>query len=120
MKKILALFIIVISHAFPANALMQIDITRGNVDPLPIALPYIGGTTEEEKKLGRDIIGLIENDLEDSGLFASINRKAFIQEILSSETFPQFASWRQINAAALLTGDISIIKEKELDLYEHK
>ncbi len=91
-----------------AYALVSIDITRGNVDPLPVALPYLAGSDESAKSLGQAISEVIEKDLESSGLFKSINRKAFIQEILNKETMPNFPDWRQINAAALVTGGVTV------------
>ena len=38
MKRILLFFIIYFISINPGNALIQVDITRGNLDPLPIAV----------------------------------------------------------------------------------
>lgn len=91
-----------------ANALVTIDITRGNVDPLPVALPYLAGSDASATEMGKAIIEVVEHDLESSGLFKSIDRKAFIQEILSKDTLPTFPDWRQISAAALITGGVTV------------
>lgn len=116
MKKIL-LFIVTLALSYQsANAAISIDITRGNIDPMPIALPYLGSSDKDAAKLGKQIIEVVEQDLERSGLFKSINRRAFIQEIQSSYTVPSFQSWRQINASALITGGIDFSGENDFDV----
>ena len=63
----------------PAAAELRIDITRGTVEPLPIAITDFLGTTPEDARFGRDISGVVSADLVRSGLFHSIDRQAFIQ-----------------------------------------
>jgi TolB protein len=109
---ILAAFIL---SAASANAAISIDITRGNADPMPIAMPYLG-STEEARQLGAQIIEVVEKDLEGSGLFRSINKKSFLQEIQNGQTVPVFPSWRQVNASALVTGGIKYSGSDEFSL----
>lgn len=109
---IAALFIVTLA-ANSANALVSIDITRGNVDPMPIALPFLAGSDETAAGIGKAITEVVEKDLESSGLFKSINRKAFIQEIAGKDTLPSFADWKQISAAALVTGAITNVTATE-------
>lgn len=97
--------LVFILRANSANALVSIDITRGNVDPMPVALPYL--VDEGTGDLGKQIMQVVESDLNSSGLFKSINRSSFIQEITAKDTMPSFADWRQINAAALVTGGVT-------------
>ena len=94
-------------------ALISIDITRGNIDPLPIALPYLSAEGDQKnqkttKDLRKNIVNVVENDLESTGLFRSINREAFIQNIEGSRTIPNYPDWRQINASALLVGGVNL------------
>jgi len=91
-----------------ANALVSIDITRGNVDPLPVR-PALScwRVMNLENDLGKAIMDVVEKDLESSGLFKSISKQAFIQQISSKDTMPSFPDWRQISAAALVTGGIT-------------
>jgi TolB protein len=98
-----------------ANALISIDITRGNADPMPIALPYFGSADIEASKFGEQMMGVIQKDLETSGLFRSINRQSFLQEIRNAQTIPVYSSWRQVNASALLTGGIKFSGESGFD-----
>lgn len=83
----------------PAHAVLKIDITRGNVDPMPIALPDLPGNG-----MGAEIIRVVSADLERSGLFRPIDKQAFIEQITTQTNNPRFADWRKINAAALVTG----------------
>ena len=88
----------------PAHAQLRVDITRGTVAPLPIAVPEFFGNQEAERSVGRDIANVIAADLERSGLFKPIDRRAFIQQITALQVRPRFGDWRQINAQALVAG----------------
>ncbi len=86
----------------PAYALLKIDITKGNVEPLPIALPDLSGG-----QIGRDIMQVVSADLERSGLFRPIPQSAFIEQVSGATVTPRYADWRQINAAGLVTGGVT-------------
>jgi TolB protein len=87
-----------------ARAELHIDITHGQSQPLPIAIPPFNGEGPNGK-LGQDITGVVSNDLQSSGLFQVLNPKSFIQDV-STGGPPQFGTWRQINAQALVTGTV--------------
>lgn len=98
--------------AEPAHAIVTIDINRGNINPLPIAVPEFvfeanaltdAGTVKE---LGHNIASIIEADLERSGLFAAVPHAAFIALPTASDVRPRFASWRSIGAQALVVGQV--------------
>jgi len=81
----------------PAQALVEIDITSGHADPLPVALmPFEG-------QYGDQIVEVIENNLRRTGLFAPIEARKFIQR-QSVNFVPRFADWRLIEAQALVHG----------------
>ncbi len=88
----------------PAAALLKIDITQGNVDPLPLAVSEFDAAETEARRLGRGIADVISADLERSGLFQPIDRGAFIQTPAAMRVQPRFGDWRIINAQALVTG----------------
>ncbi len=88
----------------PVRADLQVDITRGTVKPLPIAITEFFGRTPQEIKIGRLMADLISTDLGRSGLFQPIDRRAFIQKISELRVQPRFGDWRQINAQALVSG----------------
>ncbi len=91
----------------PAGAVLSIDITEGNPRPMPIALPDFVAGTPEEGQVASDVTAVISNDLQRSGLFAPIDPSAFVARITNTDTVPQFADWRVINAQALVTGRIT-------------
>lgn len=96
------LLILCCTLASPAHALLKIDITRGNVDPVPIALPDLPGSS-----LGGEIMEVVSADLERSGLFRPISPDSFIEQITEQTNLPRFGDWRRINAAALVTGVVA-------------
>ena len=88
-----------------ATAQLRVDITRGTVQPMPIAIPEFFGERENEVEVGRQIADVIAGDLERSGLFKPIDRRAFIQTVMAPKVRPRFGDWRQINAQALVSGN---------------
>ena len=94
--------------AGPAAALLKIDITQGNVDPLPLAVSEFDAAETEARRLGRGIADVISADLERSGLFQPIDRGAFIQTPAAMRVQPRFGDWRIINAQALVTGNAKL------------
>jgi TolB protein len=88
-----------------AQAVVEIDITQGNIEPLPIAIPAFSGGGKEDK-LAAEISGVIQADLVRSGLFRAIDQASFIETNVSVNAPPQFASWRPIGAQALVVGAI--------------
>ncbi|WP_310622092.1 Tol-Pal system beta propeller repeat protein TolB [Flexibacterium corallicola] len=91
--------------AQPAAALVEIDITQGQVEPMPIALPDFGGTGVESE-LAKNITEIIQADLRRSGLFQPIDPAAFIQQSMNVNTQPRFGDWRTIGSQALVTGSL--------------
>ena len=93
--------LVAIFVAAPAFAVVEIDINKGNVQPLPIAINDFSG------KLGDQISGVVQADLKRSGLFAPIDKTAFIQKGLTTDQSPTFTDWTVINAQALVVGRVS-------------
>ena len=92
--------------AAPAGAL-ELDLTRGNTQPIRIAVTDFTGPTAQEVQLGRDISGVVEADLKRSGLFAPLEKAAFIEKVGNFDMTPRFADWKVINAEALVTGRVA-------------
>ena len=91
----------------PAAAVVKLDVTQGNVQPLPIALPDFIGSGLPDPGLGRSVTQIIASNLQRSGLFAPIDQAAYIERISNFDTAPRFPDWRQINAQALVTGRLA-------------
>jgi TolB protein len=89
----------------PAGAVLKLDVTQGNVQPLPIALPdFIAAPGLPDPAMGRNITQVITANLRRSGLFAPIDQAAYLERIADFNAQPRFPAWRQINAQALVTG----------------
>ncbi|NKJ33620.1 MULTISPECIES: Tol-Pal system beta propeller repeat protein TolB [Rhizobium] len=89
--------------ATPAYAVVEININKGNVQPMPIAITDL----LSNDSLGQQISGVIAADLQRSGLFAPINKQAFIEKISNPDSTPRFPDWTAINAQALVTGRVT-------------
>ncbi|WDI32387.1 Tol-Pal system beta propeller repeat protein TolB [Hyphococcus flavus] len=118
MKKILTILLTVFiaGLANPAFARVEIDITQGNVDPMPIAVPDFLGAAAETTGLGRDITGVIMNDLDRSGLFQVIDQRAYIEKPDSVNVRPRFADWRIINAQVLVVGEVEELPDGRIQV----
>ncbi|GAA0600009.1 Tol-Pal system beta propeller repeat protein TolB [Caenispirillum bisanense] len=90
----------------PARAEVRIDITRGSVEPMPIAVVPFAAADPQAAQLGRDVAGVVAADLERSGLFRPLDQAAFIQRDLQMNTPPRFMDWRSIAAQALVHGAV--------------
>ncbi len=91
----------------PAAAVTRVDITSGNVQPMPIALPDFVGGASGENDIAHNITGIIAANLQRSGLFAPIDPAAYIEKISNPDSVPRFPDWKAINAQALVTGRIT-------------
>ncbi|MGY5808321.1 Tol-Pal system beta propeller repeat protein TolB [Rhizobium sp. LEGMi198b] len=89
--------------ATPAYAVVEININKGNVQPMPIAITDL----LSNDGLGAQISGVIAADLQRSGLFAPVNKQAFIEKISNPDATPRFQDWTAINAQALVTGRVT-------------
>jgi TolB protein len=93
--------------ARPARAVLQLDVTPGNFQPLPIAIPDFLGGTPADNETAVGVSQVITADLKRSGLFAPIDPAAFLEKIASVDVVPRFPDWRTINAQALVTGRVT-------------
>ena len=91
----------------PAYALVEININKGNVSPLPIAITDF----LSQDGIGAKISDVVAADLKRSGLFAPVDKQAFIEKIANPNVAPRFQDWKTINAQALVTGQV--VKEAD-------
>ena len=121
MKKIVLVLLYLFIFNSAADALVEVDITRGNLDPLPIAVSplYIEPGSKEIKQdgkviknIGNEISKVIEVNIRRSGLFNPLKKESFVQNPDIAHAKPRFEDWRLIKAQALVTGKVSITDEK--------
>ncbi len=104
-----------------ANSVIEVDITRGNLNPLPVAVSPLFSDENTNKnlknnfeiiKLGEKISEVVENNLKTTGLFNPIEKKAFLQKPDVAHLKPRFEDWALIKSQALVTGQIKLENEK--------
>ena len=114
-------FIIFFLLSAKAYSLIEIDITRGNLDPLPIAVSPLFQDDNSKRNsinelkienVGSEISLVVENNLKISGLFNPLNKEAFLQKPDIAHLKPRFEDWALIKAQALITGKVTIEDKK--------
>ncbi|MBB5752602.1 Tol-Pal system beta propeller repeat protein TolB [Prosthecomicrobium pneumaticum] len=103
---LVAALLSVVAGGRPAFALIELDVTQGSIQPLPIAIPAFIGGGGEDAQLAADISQVISANLRRSGLFAPLDPASFIERITSADQTPRFQDWRVIDAQALVTGAV--------------
>jgi len=88
------------------KAELRLDITGGEVRPMPIAIPPFAAAAGGGSQEGHDIPGVVAADLGGSGLFRPLDPQSFIADASATDSQPNFADWRPINAQALITGAV--------------
>jgi TolB protein len=113
MNKLIGLagaFLFAVIAVAPASAALKVDVTQGNVQPLPIAIPDFLG----DAAAGRNIAGVIRNDLDRSGLFRPLDPTSYIEKISDINVPPRFGDWRAIQAQGLVTGSATLQSDGRL------
>ncbi len=119
MKKLFYITLFLISSLTHSFALIKVDITRGNLDPLPIAVSPLHVDSKSQKlnsvkinDLGLKISQIIEQNFKSTGLFNPLKKEAFVQKPDIAHLKPRFEDWRLIKAQALVTGKLKVIDNK--------
>jgi TolB protein len=96
--------------AAPARAQVEVDVNQGVLQPLPIAIPAFGGAAP----YGGDVVKVISDDLERSGLFKPLDPTTFTGVVTDVNLQPAFPAWKQGRAQALVEGQVSMTPEGQL------
>jgi TolB protein len=121
MKKFFLILFVLLIFPIKTFALIEVDITRGNLNPLPLAVSPLSIDDKSKKTfneilkvkdVGSEISSIVENNLRTSGLFNPLNKNAFLQAPDIANLKPRFEDWNLIKAQALITGKVSYDNEK--------
>ena len=121
MKKNFIILFLIALIPIKAFALIEVDITRGNLNPLPLAVSPLSIDDKSKKSfenilkkenIGSEISTIVENNLRTSGLFNPLNKDAFLQAPDIANLKPRFEDWNLIKAKALITGKVTYVDEK--------
>ena len=99
-----------------ARAELVIDITQGNITPMPIAITDFYADNEATAKIGKQMADVIRADLERSGLFKPIDQRAYLQAPKDLQVTPVFGNWRKIAAQALSTGLVRALSDGQINV----
>ncbi len=114
LQRLCAGLLVCIGLSLPAHAVLEVDINRGQVDPIPIALPNFSGADTQSQQYGVDITTIIGNNLERSGLFRPLPQNSYLQQLPDFNAQPQFVDWQTIQARALVTGQAVLLGDGRL------
>ncbi len=106
LRTLLFAFSVLALTSVSARAEIRIDVTRGNIDPMPVAITDFFSIDSGTATIGVQLAEVIAADLERSGLFSPIDQRAYIQSTESLQARPRFSDWRVINAQALVSGSV--------------
>ncbi|MFC4272951.1 Tol-Pal system beta propeller repeat protein TolB [Sneathiella chungangensis] len=115
-RTLLAGLVLAIALASVARAELVIDITQGNIEPMPIAVTDFYADNEATAKIGKQMADVIRADLERSGLFVPIDPRAYLQQPKDLQVTPVFANWRKIAAQALSTGLVRALGDGQINV----
>ena len=87
---------------------LRLDITEGQIAPIPVAVADFTGLDGVPSDVGRQISQVISDDLVSSGLFTAIDSAAFISPPSSPSLRPEFANWTPLGAKGLVVGSAFI------------
>tara|TARA_B100001741_G_scaffold10695_1_gene8467 strand:- start:864 stop:1673 length:810 start_codon:yes stop_codon:yes gene_type:complete len=121
MKKLLILSFVIFLIPLKSFSLIEVDITRGNLNPLPLAVSPLSIDNNsrnnfkrilDKENIGAAISLIVENNLKTTGLFNPLNKDAFLQAPDIANLKPRFEDWNLIKAQALITGKVDYVDEK--------
>ena len=102
-------------YPFSIFAELRIDITQGNMDPIPVAILEFNSNSKEALEISSNINQVISNNLERSGLFSVLHKKLFFNLTIPFEEKPTFSDWKITTAQGLVHGKLKI-KNDKLDI----
>ncbi len=105
-------FALLIFFSFSVKSELRIDITQGNLNPIPVAILEFNSSNSESKEISSNINIVISNNLERSGLFSILPKKIFFNTSLPFEKKPNFEDWKITTAQGLVHGKLDLRNEK--------
>ena len=107
---IVAIFLVVYKPLFSEQVVPEIDIevTDGVVDPIPVAMPKFVIENYSSSSVAREIGQIIRDNLIQTALFRIIPDDAYISNLTSIDAPVRFADWRAINSDLLIAGYVEV------------
>jgi TolB protein len=124
MKHIFSVLLFIFSVSI--HAADPIYITKGNAKAIPISINHFKFGNSMEESAANQVVQIIQQDLDHSGIFRSTNQDAFIENVRGFNISPNFSSWKTINTNFLVNGSVEkrgsklAIKIALWDIYNEK
>jgi TolB protein len=99
--------------AAPAQADLQVLITKGVTDPIPIAIVPFGRAVPADG--GFDVAAVVQHDLESSGRFRPMQRRDMLSTPTSANDV-QAADWKAAGDDYVVVGRVTASSASELDV----
>src|SRR5579863_1804961 len=97
----------------PARAELQVNVTQGVTDPIPIAIvPFARAVPADG---GLDVAGVVQHDLESSGRFRPMPRKDMLSTPMRAADV-QAADWKAAGNDYVVVGRVTAVSTNELDI----
>jgi len=118
-------FLFIVLFTFEAFTL-EVTLTEGKVKPTPIAITDFFSYDLNLQNVGKNISTIISENLQRSGLFSPLDKRAFIQDNKSLSEQTRFEDWKLIKAQHLVSGQIEkknnkiVVSFKLHDVYQQK
>ena len=87
---------------------LKLKVTSGIIEPLTFAIAPFEAQSAQAQNVVDELVQVITDDLNNTGLFRSIPPSAFIAQRQSFEEPVRYPDWRALNTRALITGAISV------------
>jgi len=111
----ISLLILLLNYKLLLSNPLEIDVTKGKIEPIPVAITKFNYKSSLEKIISNNIYEVVSYDLINSGLFKKISNKAFLQSEEEVFSQPLFSDWRLIDANLIVSG-IIILEEQKLSV----
>ncbi len=103
----LAALCVAIMAVTPAKAELRVDVNKGTVNPIPIAITDFVAKDASGREFSNSIPQVIASDLSSTGLFRLVDPRSFIQDSASMQTQIRFNEWKAINTQVLVNGAVT-------------
>jgi TolB protein len=97
----------------PARAELQVNVTQGVTDPIPIAVVPFSRAVPADS--GMDIAGVVQRDLESSGRFRAMQRRDMLSTPARAADV-QAADWKAAGNDYVVVGRVTAPSASELDI----
>ena len=100
----------------PSRADNIVEITQGNLKPVPTGMPDLFSRSQQEKRIAEDILKVAKADTNGSGLIRSVTApgQTFAEH---NHDKPSFKFWKQKGAKKLVTGKVFVDRNQTMTLH---